>query len=75
MSQTDRIKEEVGWLKLVFGGFIAIDISLVAWLAQNYKAADTVLVALAVLAIFAVTIVLVVVNRSAFKRIAKLENL
>lgn len=75
MSEIDRIKEEVGWLKLVFGGFIAVDISLVAWLAQNYKAAETILVVLAGVAIVVVTSILVAVNRSAFKRMDKLENL
>jgi len=39
MSQSDRIKEEIGWLKLVFGALVAVDVSLIAWLAQNYKAA------------------------------------
>jgi hypothetical protein len=75
MSQTERLKEEIGWLKLVFGGFIAVDVSLVAWLAQNYKATDTHLLVLAVAAIIAVTVVLVAVNRSAFKRMARLEDL
>jgi hypothetical protein len=41
MSRAERIKEEIGWLKLVFGGLIAVDVSLVASLAQNYKVADT----------------------------------
>ncbi len=75
MSQAEKIKEEIGWLKLVFAGFLAIDVSLVGWLAQHYKAAGIVLGTLAVVAIVAVTAVLVVVNRSAFKRMAKLENL
>jgi hypothetical protein len=33
MSRGDRIKEELGWLKLVFGVLVAIDVSLVGWLA------------------------------------------
>ncbi len=69
------IKEEIGWLKLVFAGFLVIDISLVGWLAQNYKSAAIILMVLVVAAIVAVTVVLVGVNRSAFKRMAKLENL
>ncbi|MEK7285873.1 MAG: hypothetical protein AAB035_01045 [Nitrospirota bacterium] len=75
MSQAEKIKEEIGWLKLVFVGFLAIDVSLVGWLAQHYNAAGIVLVTLAVMAIVAVTAVLIAVNRSAFKRMAKLENL
>jgi len=39
VPQIDRIKEELGWLKIVFGVFSAIDASLVAWLAQNFATA------------------------------------
>jgi hypothetical protein len=37
VPQIDRIKEELGWLKVVFGVLAAIDTSLVAWLAQYGK--------------------------------------
>jgi len=33
MAKIDRLKEEIGWLKLVFGLLVAIDVSLVGWLA------------------------------------------
>ena len=36
MAKADRLKEEIGWLKLIFGVLAAVDASLVAWLAQNY---------------------------------------
>jgi hypothetical protein len=39
MSKTDRLKEEIGWLKVVFGILVATDISLIAWMAQNYNQA------------------------------------
>jgi hypothetical protein len=35
MSKVDQIKEKVGWLKLVFGALIAIDVSLLGWLAHT----------------------------------------
>jgi hypothetical protein len=40
MSRADRLKEEIGWLKVVFGIAVALDASLVAWLAQNYATAS-----------------------------------
>ena len=40
MAKLDKLKEEIGWLKIAFGIFIATDISLVAWLVQNYNKAD-----------------------------------
>ena len=33
MSRTDKLKEEIGWLKVVFAVLVEIDISLVGWLA------------------------------------------
>ncbi len=63
MARADRLKEEIGWLKLVFGVLAAVDTSLVAWLAQNHESespllvragfAATVLVTLAILWTFA----------------------
>lgn len=44
MSEADEIKEEVGWLKLVFAALIAIEVSLIGWLAQNYITAQTLIV-------------------------------
>ena len=35
MPKVDKLKEEIGWLKVVFAILVAIDISLVGWLAQN----------------------------------------
>ena len=40
MSKVDKLKEEIGWLKVVFAILVAIDISLVGWLAQNYDSAS-----------------------------------
>jgi hypothetical protein len=44
MSTTDHVKEEIGLLKLFLGALIAIDVSLIAWLAQHYATADRFLV-------------------------------
>jgi hypothetical protein len=37
MARIDGLKEEIGLLKLFLAGLVAIDISLIAWLAQNYS--------------------------------------
>jgi uncharacterized membrane protein YcjF (UPF0283 family) len=58
-----------------WAGFLATDVSLVAWLAQNYKTADTVLLVLSSIGIVLVTLIVIVVNRVAFRRMAKLEDL
>ena len=35
MAKVDKLKEEVGWLKIIFSILIATDISLIAWLVQK----------------------------------------
>ena len=75
MSQIDRIKETLVWLKVVFVALVAIDVSLIAWLAQNFRTAEDVIVVLALLAAVGATVGIVAVNHAAFRRIAQLENL
>ena len=40
MAKSDALKESIGWLKVVFGIFALSDLSLLAWLAQNYERGD-----------------------------------
>jgi len=75
VAKVDRIKEEIGWLKLVFGILVAIDVSLVGWLSQHYETASPVLVLAAVLATAVGTFAVVRVNRLAYHRIEQLEDL
>jgi len=75
VSKLDRLKEELGWLKLIFGGLLAIDVSAVAWLAQNYDSAEAVISIGAFVVIMGLTVALVWVNRLAYKRIEQLEEL
>jgi hypothetical protein len=49
MAPIDRVREEIGLLKLFLAGLIAIDVSLIAWLAQNYQQANRLLVVAGVL--------------------------
>ena len=74
MSRIDRIKEELGWLKIVFGIFVAIDVSLMAWLAQNYDNIARVLIVCGFLGIVFVTMVIAWVNHAAIKRFKELEK-
>jgi hypothetical protein len=61
-------------LKLVFGLLVAIDVSLIAWLAQNYLSAASVLVVSGFVAVVVITSVGVWVNRAAIKRFEQLEK-
>lgn len=55
MAKIDGIKEEIGWLKVVFGILVATDISLLAWLAQNFASAPGIQVMVSLAAVIVVT--------------------
>ena len=74
MSKIDRIKEELGWLKIVFAIFVATDVSLMAWLAQNYSDLSYVLIVCGFLGVVFVTLIVVWVNHAAIKRFRELEK-
>jgi 4-hydroxybenzoate polyprenyltransferase len=75
VPQIDRIKEELGWLKVVFGILAATDISLIAWLSQSFGVVSNVKIALTVLLVVLVTGAIVWVNRVAYRKIEQLEKL
>jgi len=77
MSKIDKIKEQIGWLKIIFGIGMAIEISLIAWLVNNYDNSNIaeVKIYMNVFAIFVVSIMIIVVNKVAFKKINELEDL
>ncbi|NJN47492.1 MAG: hypothetical protein HC808_14575 [Candidatus Competibacteraceae bacterium] len=75
MSKSDKLKEEIGWLKVVFAILVATDISLVAWLVQNYNGAPVSLALLCSIAVVFTTAGVIWINRSAYRKIDELEDL
>ena len=75
MAQIDKLKEEIGWLKVVFAILIATDISLVAWLVQNYGKVPPLLLKVGLAVAFVVTFIIVWLNNLAYRKIDKLEEL
>jgi hypothetical protein len=74
MARIDRIKEEIGWLKVMFAALVAIDVSLVGWLAQNYGKTHWPLVLAGFAATTVVTYGVARVNRVAYNRLDELED-
>ena len=74
MSRAERIKEEIGWLKVLFAVTVALDASLVAWLAQNYETAQTVIVTIGFVVALVLGFIVVHVNRLAYRRLKELED-
>lgn len=59
---------------MVFGILVAVDVSLVGWLAQNYASANLALVVGCVIATGVVTLEVVRINRIAYRRMKELED-
>ncbi len=75
MSKVDKLKEEIGWLKAVFAILVAIAVSLVGWLAQNYDDAPIFLQIVCSVAAVVMTGGIIWVNRVAYRKIDELEEL
>ena len=75
MPKIDGIKEELGWLKVLFGISVAIDVSLIGWIAQNFNSANHVVVVFAIFGVAVITGFVVWVNHLAYRRIRELEGL
>ena len=74
MSRVDRIKEEIGWLKVLFGILTVVDASLLGWLAQSYPKATPTLIAAASAVVILVSGGIIQINRIAYRRVNDLEE-
>jgi len=70
----DRIKEEIGWLKVYFTLFFAADGSLIAWAAQHWEAAERMRLLCSGGAALIMTAILAFTNRRVYKLLDQLEK-
>ena len=75
MAYIDKVKEEIGWLKVIFAISIATDISLIAWLIENFKKEDPFLLVIAGLGALLLMFVIISINSGTYRKINKLEEL
>ena len=75
MSELERLKEQVAYLKLWQGVMVVTDISLVGWLASAANSTRPLLVALAVIALVLVTVGIVMAHRHIERRIDQIGKL
>jgi 4-hydroxybenzoate polyprenyltransferase len=75
MAKIDRLKELIGYLKVIFGILVAIDISIIGWLFKNGDEIASTSIVLAVVAIVCTTFGIVIVNRKILQTIDALEDL
>ena len=74
MARIDHLKEEIGWLKVVFGVLSAVDLPLVGWLAQNDSTASPLLVIPGFLLGVVLSITVVRLNAVVYHRLRQLED-
>lgn len=75
MPHIDKVKEEIGWLKVVFAIFLATALSLIAWLVENYGKGQTLLLVVGGVAALLVMLAIIWINSAAKRKINKLEEL
>lgn len=75
MSQLDKIKEEIGYLKVIFSILIAIDISLIVWLYQQFEAISLIELVLVLLLTILVSCGILYVNKKILSKIDEIEDL
>ncbi|HIP29016.1 MAG TPA: hypothetical protein EYG82_07570 [Sulfurovum sp.] len=75
MAKIDEIKELIGFLKVLFAAFVAIDVSLVAWLHKSYETNNFAFNLIALLLVFIFSIGIVLTVKSILKNIKKLKDI
>ncbi len=75
MARIDKLKEEIGWLKVIFAISIATDISLIAWLVENFKKEDPFLLLIGGFGALLFMVVIIWINRITYRKINDLEEL
>jgi hypothetical protein len=74
VASIDRLKEEIGWLKVPFGVLVVVDASLLGWLAQSYAEVSPVLVFAGGVATVAIAGAVFWINRVAYRRMKSIEE-
>lgn len=75
MSKNEKIKEQLGWLKVSFGLLVAMTASLIGWMASNYDTADPFLMISSVVLVMIFVYGIAAVNLKAFDKMDELEEL
>ena len=75
MPQLDKVKEELGWLKVLFAIAVATDLSLMGYLAQHYGTQNIFFSIVNMFAILVTAVFIVIINRKAYKKIDEIGEL
>lgn len=75
MAKIDKIKEQIGWLKVLFGLLFATDILLVAYLFNKIGILSIQKICLVLIGLILVTITIIIINKKAMEKIDELEDI
>ncbi len=75
MGRIDKEKEEIGWMKFWIGVSVASIMGLISWFVNHYADANNVILIMDLLAIVVLAVFIVMLNRTALRKIKELENL
>jgi hypothetical protein len=75
MSELDRIKEQLVYLRFWLGIMVVTDISLVGWLASTIDTATTALLIFAIAGIVVLSLGIFLLHRQIERRIEKIGRL
>ena len=75
MSRSEKIKEQIGWYKVIFAVFAATLVSLVGWTATHYNSSAASIVYAAFFLIYFLSFLLMKINKKAFQMMDELEDL
>ena len=75
MSEIDKIKEEIGWLKIVFGILLVTDISLAGWITRNIFNIHALLLSAAIIIVAVITSGIIVINQRVYRKLDDLGDL
>jgi hypothetical protein len=74
MQSKDEIKEELGWLKVIFGVLIVTALSIAGWLIQNFETAKRGILWLAIIGCTLLGIAILKLNAFAYEKIRSLTE-
>ena len=75
MAKIDEIKELIGFLKVLFATFVAVDVSMIAWLYRNHLNNTLLINTISAILIVLFSIGIILVVAAILKNIRNLKDL
>ncbi len=75
MAKIDEIQEELTYLKVWLGIIVITTIGLVSWLVNNYEVSSNIKVVSDVVAVFVLTISIIIIDKKIKNKIRSLKEL